>query len=259
MPTETADRGAGETSDGTVAAETGIGTGTGANGDAEPYCHHDCVSMRVCQDGVVKTYSNVPVPCKFWTGECTLDGPALPCQKGCRTDMGANPSFYDISLPAQNLCAEAVAKAVGSPCQGDADCLGAAQWGKYGPVNMYLACDTSATGLCVAAPPPVVADWGETCGLKGLAKYVSYTPANILPAPGCQSGLCFVQGGYTCSVGVRAGCTKACAHDWECPQGALCKSVATVLQSGNVEELLHCVPVASTPGLAPWYCRTDVL
>lgn len=224
-----------------------------ADADAEdPNCHYDCWWGRVCQDGVVKTYKDIPVPCKFWKGECLLQDTPLACALGCRKDGG--PTSGGLSVPAFSMCAESVGKEPGAPCQSDADCQGTAHYQKGVPWNVYLACDASGTGTCVAAAEPQLADWMAACKADKSFTMYGTAPYTVAASANCPSGGCLIFEFWSaCTNKHLAGCTMACAGDWDCPQNAVCHEF-TQFPALGMGANHYCVPHTTTAGQAPWKC-----
>jgi hypothetical protein len=205
----------------------------GAAGGFPPGCHYDCFGRTTCVDGVVTWWANTPIDCRHWTGSCPSSVVAT-CRKGCAAAV--IHSSVPMACPLV-ICRENTAKVAGDPCQADDDCrpipAGSAT---DTPANIYLRCDVAA-GRCVAASPPVVADWMAACTPSLLTSFMGQTTGvQWFDDPRCSSGACVAAGTQTC---VRQGCTTRCRSDDECPMGSRCINSCDPF---DVERRGVCVP-----------------
>jgi hypothetical protein len=200
------------------AAGTGGGFGSGGAG-GDPNCHYDCFGEVQCLDGVVTQLLNTPVPCTYWRGACPSQVVGT-CQGGCALARIADPLVCPLTI-----CRENYPKQPGDACVAEADCHPTVAVPVDGGVSQtYLRCD-AGRGICVAADAPALDDWLGRCDPK-LMNQREAGSFGAVSDPTCSGGLCafYAAWGQGC---VQQGCSRLCATDEDCPQGAVCQDAAS--------------------------------
>lgn len=163
----------------------------------------------------------------LWTGSsclvCTPAGQAsyqATCTAGCAVHISMPYAKVDqvIAKPAI-LCAETPEAVAGDPCaNANSDCL---------PTRAKIAADGTVSGQdylrcnvdqCVAAAPPVIANYLGRCSDAALA---SESKPGVYGVAYRGDEICLLA--WDASAGaVTSGDTIECAGDWQCPAGSLC-------------------------------------
>jgi hypothetical protein len=212
-------------------------------------CHWDCFggSAHCLNDkAIVIEGGAVYWPCDGPGSVTHCKEHSYDCAQGCEGPK--NKKLDWTKCHPKLLCHEWQPKYAGDPCTTDADC-GPVFGDCYGNVGAApLACDVTAT-TCVPAPPPVIPDWLQPCGLEDPA-----APTNswldFLPAPKCAHGLCLVAKRGNC---VAQGCSRPCDHDGECPAGSLCYGAA-VYNPAPAKHGPACVPLPTHEAMLAISC-----
>jgi len=220
------------------------GGGHGGNGGGfYPGCHYDCFGALTCVDGTVTRWTNAPVACSDWKGDCP-HAVVSTCMKGCDKPRLETSGSTDDRV----ICREYAPKVAGNPCQADDDCRPTAAVVTGTEIrNVSLKCD-QASSVCVERPQTPPNDWLAPCTASVIksAKLEGIESAAFhpLPDPGCSSGLCIVAGHTTC---VRQGCSVPCRSDDECPPASRCEGEAFGWSDPfAVTKMGACVPSAAS-------------
>jgi hypothetical protein len=193
----------------------GTGGRGGAWGADDPNCHYDCFGGIGCSDGVVSSQYAAPVPCGSWTGRCPSQLVGT-CQRGCASEWSSATGC------PLTICRENQPKQPGDPCAAEADCHpNEAVPTSGGASRTYLRCDVEL-GICVNADAPELEDWLGPCD-PTLVSQLNAGSHGAISDPSCSGGLCVfsVPRDQDC---VQQGCSRPCALDEECPQGAVCQT-----------------------------------
>jgi hypothetical protein len=212
----------------------------GFHPDADPDCHYDCPCAPTCTNGVETLFACAPMPCSYSTDPKDCETSRTTCPSGCRDVYGFG-QLLSTSLEPGTLCRPGAGRSVGDPCSTDADCQPVWATVTEGQViTPYLACDL-ASSTCVAAPASAPADWLQTAcaGPEGGSPYEILYRSTA----SCQRGICIFR---VVESALEQGCSLACTHDGECPQGAVC-AVDVAPASSEPVRVPVCVPYAWLP------------
>jgi hypothetical protein len=199
--------------------------GGSSKSDSDDSCHYDCFGAIECRDGTVIAKSHTVLSCSKSDGTCP-QSIAGTCQKGCAVEH-----IEEIPNCPMRICRENYPKQPGDACMTEADCHPTVAVRADGGVwQAYLRCDITR-GICVETAGPELGDWLGPCD-PGLMAQLQTGAYGAVEDATCSGGLCvyYVSRDKGC---VYQGCTRPCATDEECPQGAVCQDMAECPTPGS--------------------------